>query len=112
MWTLAHAHGVGLALVHLLFALTLQLLALRPALERLASRCLIAASVLLPGGFFVGGLVYYGGDPGPGILLVPIGAVLLLAAVYMVAAATKQMDPASRPADRTPEKADRRLDRR
>ena len=95
MWTLAHAHGIGLALVHLLFALSLPGWPAQPGRDRLVSRCLIAASVLLPGGFFVGGLVYYGGDPGPGILLVPVGAVLLLAAVFMLARATKEMDPAA-----------------
>jgi hypothetical protein len=93
MWTLAHAHGVGLALVHLLFALSLPALPAEPARDRLASRCLIAASVLLPGGFFAGGLVYYSGDPGPAILLVPVGAVLLLVALFVVARSTKQMDP-------------------
>jgi hypothetical protein len=98
MWTLAHAHGVGLALVHLLFALSLPVLPPQPVRDRMVSRCLIAASMLLPGGFFAGGLVYYGGDPGPGILLVPVGAVLLLAAVFALARATKQMDPgATRP---------------
>ena len=93
MWTLAHAHGVGLASVHLLFALSLPALPAEPARDRLASRCLFAASILLPGGFFAGGLIYYGGDPGPAILLVPVGAVLLLVALFVVARATKQMDP-------------------
>jgi hypothetical protein len=54
----------------------------------------MAASLLLPGGFFLGGLVYYAGDPGPGVLLVPVGAVLLLTAVFLMASATKQMDRA------------------
>ena len=36
-------------------------------------------SVLLPGGFLLGGLVIHGGDPGIGIYLTPIGAALLLA---------------------------------
>jgi len=92
MWTLAHAHGIGLAFVHLLFALSLPALPAQPTRDRFVSRCLIAASVLLPGGFFAGGLVYFGGDPGPGILLVPVGAVLLLTAVFVLARATKQMD--------------------
>jgi hypothetical protein len=100
MWTLAHAHGVGLALVHLVFALSLPTLPVEPARDRLVSRCLIAASMLLPGGFFAGGLVYFAGDPGPGILLVPVGAVLLLAAVFVVARATKQMDPVDDPRPR------------
>ena len=35
MWTLAHAHGVGLALVHVLFAVSLPLLPAQPARDRL-----------------------------------------------------------------------------
>jgi hypothetical protein len=92
MWTLAHAHGVGLALVHVLFALSLAALPAEPARDRLVSRALIAASVLLPGGFFLGGAFYYSGDPGAGILLVPVGAVLLLTALFFLANSTKQMD--------------------
>ena len=92
MWTLAHAHGVGLALIHVLFALSLPALPAQPGRDRLVSRSLIAASVLLPGGFFAGGAIYYAGDPGPGILLVPVGAFLLITAVFLVARATKQMD--------------------
>jgi hypothetical protein len=98
MWTLAHAHGVGLSLVNILFAVSLPALPPAAGRDRLVSRCLIAATVLLPGGFFAGGLVYYAGDPGLGILLVPVGAFLLLAAVYLLARATKQMDsPAGMP---------------
>lgn len=86
MWTLAHAHGIGLALVHLLFALQVQVLPAQGASRHaLVSRLLIASSILLPGGFFAGGVVYYGGDPGLGILLVPVGAVLLLIAVFLLA---------------------------
>ena len=92
MWTLAHAHGVGLALIHVLFALSLPSLPSGLARDRLVSRCLIAASVLLPGGFFAGGAIYYAGDPGPAILLVPVGALLLITAVFLIARATKQMD--------------------
>ena len=98
MWTLAHAHGIGLALIHLLFAVSLPALPPAPARDRVASRCLIGTSFLLPGGFFAGGLVYYSGDPGPGVLLVPVGAVLLLTAVFLMARATKQMDRAEGPA--------------
>jgi hypothetical protein len=80
MWTLAHAHGVGLALIHVLFAISLPALPPAPARDRVASRCLMAASLLLPGGFFLGGLVYYAGDP-----------------VFLIARATKQMDRAEGP---------------
>ena len=45
---------------------------------RLASTSLVFASVLLPGGFFLAGIRFYEGDPGLGIVLVPVGAALLL----------------------------------
>jgi len=86
MWTLAHAHGTLLALVHIGFALTVHALSeTGVAWRRTASPCLIGASILLPGGFFLGGVFIYGGDPGIGILLLPIGALLLLVAVFLIA---------------------------
>jgi hypothetical protein len=86
MWTLAHAHGTLLALVHVVFGLTLRAMpGPAPRRSAAASACLLAASILLPAGFFVGGIVIYAGDPGLGILLVPAGAVLLLAGVLLTA---------------------------
>jgi hypothetical protein len=86
MWTLAHAHGTLLALVHVLFGLTIRVAPEMAARTRpLISRCLIGASVLLPGGFFLGGIVFYGGDPGVSVLLVPIGAVVLMIAIVTLA---------------------------
>jgi len=35
-------------------------------------------SWVLPLGFFLGGFGLHGGDPGLGVLLVPVGALLLL----------------------------------
>jgi hypothetical protein len=88
MWTLAHAHGTLLSLVHIAFAVTLPHLSTSVASARaLASRCLMAASVLLPGGFFLGGLILHGADPGLGIVLVPIGALLLFTSVFLIARA-------------------------
>ncbi|MGE3844959.1 MAG: hypothetical protein AB7I50_25625, partial [Vicinamibacterales bacterium] len=56
MWTLAHAHGTLLGLVHIAFAVSAPML---PALsfrqQETVSKALIGASVLLPGGFFLGG---------------------------------------------------------
>jgi hypothetical protein len=86
VWTLAHAHGTLLALLNLVFAATLRLFC--DGGERwlgLASACLIGATGLLPGGFFLGGVVIYAGDPGLGVLLVPIGGLLLLVAVLCTA---------------------------
>jgi hypothetical protein len=86
LWTLAHAHGTALAIVNILFGLALERAAI-PRLPHVAvvSTSLVAASLLLPGGFFLGGVTYYEGDPGLGILLVPPGAVLLIAALFLIA---------------------------
>ena len=87
MWRLAHAHGTLLALVHIAFGLTVQVAPFtRERLRRAASGALIGASFLLPGGFFLGGCVIHGGDPGLGVLLVPAGAVLLLGGTLAAAA--------------------------
>jgi hypothetical protein len=86
MWTLAHAHGTLIAVLHVVFALTLRSgLEMSTPNQRLASNALVGASVLLPGGFFLGGVAFYSGDPGLGVLLVPVGAVLLLTSVYLIA---------------------------
>ena len=48
-----------------------------------SSSALIGASLLLPGGFFLGGIRFYAGDPGVGVALVPIGAVLMIYAAVV-----------------------------
>ena len=94
MWRLAHAHGVLLALLHVAFALTTRAVTSGdPRWRRFASRCLIGAGILLPGGFFLGGLVVYGGDPSIGIFLVPPGAVFLFAAVLAMALGLRESEP-------------------
>ena len=84
MFTLAHAHGTLLALVNIAAGLTLRAVkdfALKPA----ASHALVWGSVLLPAGFLLGGLVIHDGDPGLGVLLVPLGAFALLFGVFSFA---------------------------
>ena len=86
MWTLAHTHGTLLSLVHIAFGLTLRVLpAENIRLQRLASPTLTGASILLPGGFFLGGVVIHAGDPGLGVLLVPVGAAFLFFTVLLTA---------------------------
>jgi hypothetical protein len=91
MWTLAHAHGVGLSLVHLAFAFTADRLGGPHAAEtqrrrlELASKLLCAALVLLPLGFFLGGFAAYEGDPGVGVFIAPIGALATWIAFLLVA---------------------------
>ena len=85
MWTLAHAHGALLGLVHVIFALSLRVVPeVGSSSLRLISSSLIGASVLLPGGFFLGGVDFFSGDPGLGIVVVPVGAALLMIAVYLI----------------------------
>lgn len=89
MWTLGHAHGTLLALVHAVFAMTMYILPGRiSGLRRFASPCLMAASILLPNGFFLGGIFIHSGDPGVGIFLVPFGAVLMFVCVLLTACGT------------------------
>lgn len=87
LWTLAHAHGGLLGLIHLGHALTHHLRPGKWVVQ--SSPMLSAASVLLPGGFFLGGFGIHGGDPGLGIILVPVGALCLLLAVARVALGTR-----------------------
>ena len=95
MWRLAHAHGGLLGLIHVAFGVCLRV-APELASQRLptTSACLVGASVLLPGGFFLGGVAFYGGDPGLGILAVPAGAALLAIAIYGIARACAALDKA------------------
>lgn len=89
MWTLAHTHGTLLSILNIVFASTVrQMPAWRGSGRVLASRCLLAALILLPLGFLLGGVFIHGGDPGLGVLLVPPGALLLLIAVLLTARAT------------------------
>ena len=89
MWTLAHAHGTLLGVLNLGFAFTINIATgWREQSRNLASIMLRAATLLMPAGFFLGGLFTYSGDPGLGILLVPVGGILLFAAVFSAARAT------------------------
>lgn len=84
MFTLAHAHGTLLALINIaagLTALKVDRFELRPSI----SFALIWAAILLPAGFFLGGIVIYDGDPGLGVWLVPVGAILLFYSVTRIA---------------------------
>ena len=88
LWTLAHVHGVLLSALHLLYASTLRAgHGAAGAAGRLTSRLLVAATLLMPAGFFLGGTLIYGGDPNPTVLLSSLGAVLLLVALVRIARA-------------------------
>src|SRR5256885_3584236 len=90
MWRLAHTHGTLLGAINILFALTVRSSpASRASAISRTSAALTAATLLLPAGFLAGGVFFYAGDPGAGILLVPAGAVLLLLALFSIARRTR-----------------------
>lgn len=80
MFTLAHAHGTLLGLLHIALGATADRFAQTPV-PSAAGRLLDAATILLPGGFLLGGIWFHGGDPGVGVILVPIGAIAAIAAM-------------------------------
>ncbi|MDP7049026.1 MAG: hypothetical protein QF721_06220 [Verrucomicrobiota bacterium] len=85
MLRLGHAHGTLLSVLNIAFAASLPRLGMPAGARVLASRCLAAATLLVPGGFILGGLITHGADPGLGIILLPAGAVLLLVGIFAVA---------------------------
>lgn len=82
LWVLAHAHGALISILNIVFALTLTRFADESRNYGWISNCLVAALVLMPLGFFTGGVVIYGGDPGAGIFMAIAGALLLIAATW------------------------------
>ena len=92
MWTLAHAHGALLALIHLLFGLSVRALPELSTRHRpLISTALIGATCLLPGGFFLAGVSVSGFGPALGFLVVPVGGALALVAVFFLARASDRI---------------------
>ena len=76
LWRLAHAHGALLGLLNVVAALAVR--AWPRLQDRLAERALLSALVLMPSGFFLGGLFANGGDPGASVALAAAGGVALL----------------------------------
>lgn len=77
---LAHAHGVGLSIVVLVFG-TSAAPRLTPTLATHLVRALAVAAFLVPAGFALGVIAHPESDPGIGIVLVPIGALVLVYAL-------------------------------
>jgi hypothetical protein len=83
--TLGHAHGTLLGFVNLAFAFSLRHARLSAVAAVRASFALRAVTVLMPLGFLLGGVAFYAGDPGFGIVLVPPTGALLVVALAVVA---------------------------
>jgi hypothetical protein len=86
MFRLAHAHGTLLNLVLIMSAICVQLGLIR--LSVMTSVGLQISAVLLPVGFLFAGIWHFKDDPGVGILLVPVGAVLLLVSALCIGLST------------------------
>lgn len=111
MFTLAHAHGTLLSVVNLVFGTLLHIVG-GGSSKRTASRCLLAGTILMPSGFFLGGLYIYGGDPGLGVMLVPVGALCMIIAAMSCALSPWASPPAQASSDdglgATPSRSKRR----
>ncbi|MCD8533914.1 MAG: hypothetical protein LR011_03625 [Verrucomicrobia bacterium] len=93
MLTLGHAHGTLLALVNLAYGVVCGMGFIRMTEKtHLTSQLLKISSILMPAGFLLGGIQIYGGDPGLGIILVPVSAMLLLVAVSLIVFSVKKPD--------------------
>lgn len=84
-FTLGHAHGTLLGVLNLAFAFSLRHARMSAVAAARASFALRAVTVLLPLGFLIGGVAFYAGDPGFGIVLVPPSGALLVVAMAMIA---------------------------
>ena len=84
LWRLAHAHGTLLGILCLVFG-ALAERHIAPSVRRAAAWQLAWGAVLMPLGFFFGGILNSEGDPSVGIVLVPVGAGLLIAALTRAA---------------------------
>lgn len=89
LFTLAHAHLGALGLVQFAYVTTLRTLGWVP---RASSPLLVLALALVPAGFCFGALGAEGGDPTAAVLLVPVGALCLLAAILRVLGALRSAD--------------------
>ena len=82
MFTLGHAHGTLLGLLHIAFAATADRYGVG-VIPTAAGRLLDSATILLPSGFLLGGVWIHGGDPGVAVILVPIGALALIGSMAL-----------------------------
>lgn len=82
---LGHAHGGLLAIVNLAIAFAIGKLATPDAWARRVRVAAILGALFVGLGFVLGGLWHGGVDPGPFVLLVPAGALLVLSSILVVA---------------------------
>lgn len=86
--TLAHAHGVALSLLLVVFAHTGA--PLLPRSDAWTSRLLAGAAIALPLGFALSSIAHPESDPGIAILIVPIAGLALVIGLARVALASRR----------------------
>jgi hypothetical protein len=77
-----------LAIINILFALSIEKFRNLENHIKVISPCLLLSSILLPSGFLLGGLAINGGDPGVGIILAIIGAITFVITIGLIAMST------------------------
>lgn len=87
LWILAHAHGVLLALINIVFGLYAARYTRAAGALAGAARALRFGAVAIPLGFLLGGIGNTETDPSLAIVLVPVGALALLYGLILTARA-------------------------
>lgn len=85
LWTLAHAHGNLLGILCVAFAAVAKRTIPAEAARASIARWLRWGAVMMPLGFFLGGVLNHEGDPSWAIALVPLGGLFLLVALVRTA---------------------------
>ncbi len=85
MWTLAHAHGNLLGILCVAFVAVAKRTIPDEVARASIARWLRWGAVMMPSGFFLGGVLNHEGDPSWAIALVPLGGLFLLVALVRTA---------------------------
>jgi len=86
LFRLAHTHGTVLSMLLLIVVLYLAKNLIAPPLAALWS--LRIGTILMPVGFFLGGIWHYESDPGVFVFLAPVGGLMIIFGVIAIAAST------------------------
>lgn len=83
LFRLAHTHGALLSVLLIIAAICMKLELIKP--NEFSKKALRIGTICLPLGFLFGGIWHYESDPGIGILLVPVGAILIIFSIVNTA---------------------------
>ena len=108
LWVLAHAHGALMALLCIAFAHSAAACLPDERKRALASRTLRVGAVLVPAGFFFGGIGNSESDPSLFIAATPLGALMVLHAVAAMALGAHQRHQQKAPPEAGPVKRTKR----